>query len=78
MKSLKKVNAFVCTDDEIFLNEGAAKTYQRHIANAAIDSVMKEYSIKNPAVHYPNLSISLIPFMNENAAELIKALKLAL
>lgn len=78
MKSIKRTAAFKCSDDKIFLNKKEATLHQKNIAYATIDFVMKKYSLRNPKVHYPNLSISLVPFMRDNATELIEALKLAL
>lgn len=74
---IQKVDAFICTDKKMLTSESKAMEHQRNLAYAAIDGVMKAYGKANESVHYPNLSTTLVPYMEENATELIVALRLS-
>ena len=75
--NIEEINVYKCSDGKIFQSEREAIEYQNNLALTAIDKVMKNYSKEKPDIHYPNLSLTLIPFMNENSEELINALKLS-
>lgn len=76
--TIQKIDAFKCTDGTIHTRELKAVEHQKDLAYKAINGVMRKYGVSNESVHYPNLSLSLIPYMEENANDLINALKLAI
>lgn len=75
--NIKAITMFKCSDGKLFEVERKAILHQQDLALNAIDAVMRNYGSGHPEIHYPNLSLSLVPFMQNNAKILIKALKLA-
>lgn len=75
---LQKIDAFKCSDCRVFTSEEEATNWQNDLCYEAIDKAMRNYSEFSPEVHYPALKATLIPYMKENAKEIIQALGLVL
>ena len=76
--TIENIDAFQCSDGEIFTSERIAQNRQENLALEAVDKRMKAFAEFNPTISYPNLKGTLIPYMCEHAKDLIKALSLAL
>ena len=75
--NIAEVVKYECSDKSTHDYAQDAINHQNDLAAKSIDKVMKAYAKTNPEVHYPALSITLVPFMVAESKNLIKALELA-
>jgi lipid II:glycine glycyltransferase (peptidoglycan interpeptide bridge formation enzyme) len=76
MYEIKEIAAYLCSNGEIVYKFDTAYNKQMDFAMNELDKVLCKFAKKKPDIHYKNLSLDLIPFICENAEEIIKALDL--
>jgi hypothetical protein len=72
--SVEEVTRYITDDNQCFDREDDAISHQRDLVLRAVDLVLKEYGKENPEVHYPALSVTLMPFLLKHSGSLISAL----
>lgn len=63
---MKSIQAFQTSDGQIFTNEAKAIEHENDINCGKLDKLFRDYSSAHPEVHWPNLSLSLVPYMIEH------------
>jgi len=76
--AIREDTCYICTNGRYFRDERQAREYQDNLVLTALDKAMRGLGEGRPDLHYPNLSLALLPYMQKHAKEIIAALGLEL
>lgn len=68
--TVELVDRFETSDGSLFTSERKAQEYDRDCNLNALDKVLKKWSKAEPLSNYPNICMTLVPFILEHAAEI--------